>query len=85
MDDKTQRQQREQGQSEATFLKLRAEFQQLVQECSDCRREIEPHWQFCAHCGTRLATHCPGCGNPLPPAGAHACPRCGLTLPQAQP
>jgi predicted amidophosphoribosyltransferase len=38
----------------------------------------------CAHCGTRLATHCPGCGNPLPPAGAHACPRCGLALPQVR-
>ena len=51
----------------------------------ECRREIEAHWQFCAHCGTRLATHCPGCGNPLPPPGAHACPRCGLALPQVSP
>ena len=24
----------------------------------ECRRELEPHWQFCAHCGARLATHC---------------------------
>ena len=65
------------------LLKLHEEFQQFIQECHDCQREIEPHWQFCAHCGTRLATHCPGCGNPLPPAGAHACPRCGLALPSA--
>jgi predicted amidophosphoribosyltransferase len=56
-----------------------------MQECRDCRREIEAHWQFCAHCGIRLATHCPGCGNPLPPLGAHACPRCGVALPQVQP
>jgi hypothetical protein len=32
-----------------------------------------------------LATHCPGCGNPLPPLSAHACPRCGVALPQVQP
>jgi predicted amidophosphoribosyltransferase len=32
-----------------------------------------------------LATHCPGCGNPLPPLGAHACPRCGVALPPVQP
>ena len=85
MDNEQQRQQTEQSQIESSLLKLREEFQQLIQECHDCRREIEPHWQVCAHCGTRLATHCPGCGNPLPPAGAHTCARCGLALPQGQP
>ena len=83
MDDEKQRQQTEQNQVESSLLKLREEFQQLIQECHDCRREIEPHWQFCAHCGIRLATHCPGCDNPLPPAGALACPHCGLALPQS--
>ena len=83
MDNAQQRQQTEQSQVESALLKLREEFHQFIQECYDCQREIEPHWQFCAHCGTRLATHCPGCGNPLPPAGAHACPHCGLALPQA--
>jgi predicted amidophosphoribosyltransferase len=83
MDDEQQRQQTEQNQVESILLKLHEEFQQFIQECHDCQREIAPHWQFCAHCGTRLATHCPGCGNPLPPAGAHACPRCGLALPSA--
>jgi hypothetical protein len=29
----------------------------------------------------RLATQCPGCGNPLPPAGALSCPSCGLAIP----
>lgn len=57
-------------------------FHRFMQECSDCQQEIEPHWQFCAHCGIRLATECPGCGNPLPPAGARACPSCGLAIPQ---
>ncbi|MBM3223100.1 MAG: hypothetical protein FJZ47_04760 [Candidatus Tectomicrobia bacterium] len=75
--------QTEQRREEAQFLKLHTEFQQLMQECSDCRRDIDPHWQFCAHCGIRLATHCPGCGNPLPPVGAQSCPRCGLAMPQA--
>src|SRR5438128_10571976 len=78
-------QQSEQSRMESALLKLQAEFHQLLQECRDCRREIEPHWQVCAHCGVRLATHCPGCGNPLPPAGAHACPRCGLVFPQVDP
>jgi predicted amidophosphoribosyltransferase len=54
----------------------------LLRECRDCQQEVDLHWQFCAHCGTRLATQCPGCGNPLPPAGARSCPSCGLAIPQ---
>jgi hypothetical protein len=81
MDSEKQPQQPEQSEVETTLLKRHEELQQLIQECRDCRREIEAHWQFCAHCGVRLATHCPGCGNPLPPAGAYACPACGLELP----
>ncbi len=85
MDDEKQHQQSEQSRADSAFLKLHEEFNQLTQECQECQREIEPHWQVCAHCGVRLATHCPGCGNPLPPSGAHACARCGLVLPQVQP
>ena len=85
MDDEKHQQQSEESRVESSLLKLHEEFHQFNQECLDCRREIEAHWQFCAHCGTRLATHCPGCGNPLPPPGAQACPRCGLALPQVQP
>ena len=66
MDDEQQQQQSEQSRVESALLKLHEEFHQLLQECLDCRREVEPHWQFCAHCGVRLATHCPGCSNPLP-------------------
>ena len=84
MDDKKY-QQSEESRMESSVRKRQEEFHQFLQECRDCRREIEAHWQFCAHCGIRLATHCPGCDNPLPPAGAHACPRCGLALPQVQP
>jgi hypothetical protein len=57
-------------------------FHRFMHECRECQKEIAPHWQFCAHCGTRLATQCPGCGTPLPPAGAPACPHCGLAIPQ---
>jgi predicted amidophosphoribosyltransferase len=85
MDDKKQQQPSEESRIEASVLKLQEAFHQFIQECLDCRREMEAHWQFCAHCGIRLATHCPGCDNPLPPTGAHTCPRCGLTLPQVQP
>ena len=84
MDEEKQQQQSEESREESALLKLQEAFHQFIQECCDCRREIEGHWQFCAHCGIRLATHCPGCGNPLPPPGAHACPRCGVALPQVQ-
>jgi hypothetical protein len=67
---------------ELDLISQRAAFYELMQECNDCQQEIEPHWQFCAHCGTRLATSCPGCGNPLPPAGVLACFHCGLQIPQ---
>lgn len=82
MDVEKQRQRSEQSQVERALLTLQEEFHQLIQECRDCRREIAPHWQFCAHCGVRLATHCPGCGTALPPAGAPSCPHCGLAIPQ---
>lgn len=68
-------------QNEVIILKRRDELHQLAQECDACRQEVEPNWQFCAHCGVRLATQCPGCGQPLPPAGATACPNCGLVIP----
>ena len=85
MDDEQHQPPPEECRGESTLLKLQEEFHQFMHECRDCRREIEGHWQFCAHCGIRLATHCPGCGNPLPPLGAHACPRCGVALPPVQP
>jgi hypothetical protein len=72
----------EERQLDASIRKLQVEFHQFIHECQACQREIAPHWQVCAHCGVRLATHCPGCGNPLPPAGAQACPRCGVAVPQ---
>lgn len=70
---------------EIIVLNQRAAFHQLMRECYECQQEVDAHWQFCAHCGTRLATRCPGCGNPLPPAGANACFHCGLKIPQIRP
>lgn len=72
-----------QNAAEASLLKQQEAFHVLIQECQECQKDIEPHWQFCAHCGIRLATSCPGCGTPLPPAGAYACPSCGLPLPKS--
>lgn len=57
-------------------------FHQFMQECGDCQKEVAIDWHFCAHCGTRLEIPCPGCGVPLPPAGAKACASCGLAIPQ---
>jgi len=51
MDDEKQRQWSEQSRVECSLLKLQEEFHQLMQACLECRREIEPYWQFCAHCG----------------------------------
>ena len=84
MDNEHQEQPGEERRLDSSMLKLHEEFHQFIHECQACQREIAPHWQVCAHCGVRLATHCPGCGNPLPPAGAHACPRCGVALPQGE-
>jgi hypothetical protein len=66
MDSEQQQPQSEERRGESTLLKLHEEFHQFMQECRDCRREIEGHWQFCAHCGIRLATHCPGCATRCP-------------------
>ena len=85
MDDAPHQLQAEEQREEATLLKLREAFHQCMHECRACRREIAGHWQCCAHCGIRLATHCPGCGNPLPPLGAQACPRCGVAVPHVEP
>ena len=52
----------------------------LQRACSECRTLFEPDWQVCAHCSTRLATHCPRCSVPLPPAGSLRCGHCGLLL-----
>ena len=69
-------------QEDAALLKRSADLHAFLQECTACQEEIEPSWQFCAHCGTRLAITCPGCGAPLPPAGAHSCPACGREIPK---
>ena len=74
MDKEHQEQPGEESRLDASIRKLHEAFHQFIHECQACQREIEPHWQVCAHCGVRLATHCPGCGNPLPPAGGRPAP-----------
>ncbi|HYM14492.1 MAG TPA: zinc ribbon domain-containing protein [Dehalococcoidia bacterium] len=56
-------------------------YRTLAGECGSCRAAFQPDWQFCAHCGVRLATACPACGVPLPPLGATHCGACGIELP----
>jgi len=58
------------------------QFHRFMRECHSCQLDVEPHWQFCAHCGVRRSTECPRCGTPLPPSGAQSCPQCGLEIPQ---
>jgi len=57
----------------------------FIQECRACQTEAPAHWQYCAQCGARLSTQCPGCGHPLPPSGARYCPHCGLEIPHPEP
>jgi predicted amidophosphoribosyltransferase len=58
------------------------QFERFMRECQACQQEVSPNWQFCAHCGIRRSTACPGCQKPLPPVGAPSCPNCGFTIPQ---
>lgn len=57
------------------------ERRQFVRECTDCQTTCPVDWQFCAHCGARLAVTCPSCGEPLPPVGARFCAHCGVEIP----
>ena len=79
--DKEPHDQSNQAEEEATLLKQLEALHRFVDECNACQKEVEVHWQFCAHCGVRLATRCPSCGTPLPPAGAPTCPHCGVAIP----
>jgi hypothetical protein len=61
-----------------------AAFRQFVHACRECQHDLTPHWQLCTHCDIRLATSCPRCAGPLPPAGAYACPCCGCAMPPVE-
>jgi len=61
-----------------------AVFCQFVHECRECQHDVAPHWQLCAHCDLRLTMSCPRCTSPVAPAGAHACPCCGLAMPPVE-
>ena len=67
-------------QEPAKYQNIELAFRTLNQECTRCAAELRPEWQFCAHCDARLATECPACGVPLPPAGATHCGHCGLVF-----
>ncbi len=66
------------------IVRRRTAFELLMAECRSCQSTVDAHWQFCAHCGIRLSTECPGCGEPLPPLGAKSCPHCGLQIPRME-
>jgi hypothetical protein len=59
-------------------------FCQFVHECRACQYDVAPHWQLCAHCDVWLAISCLQCTDPLPPAGAYACPCCGFAMPPVE-
>jgi len=61
-----------------------AAFCQFVHECRECQHDFAPHWQLCTHCDIRLALSCPQCAGAVSPAGACACPCCGLAMPPVE-
>jgi hypothetical protein len=61
-----------------------AAFCQFVHECRACQHDVAPHWQLCTHCDLRLALSCPQCAGSISPAGAYACPCCGLAMPPVE-
>ncbi|MGQ4810668.1 hypothetical protein NKDENANG_04174 [Candidatus Entotheonellaceae bacterium PAL068K] len=82
-DDKQQ--QSSQAEDDSSLLTQHEAFHHFMRKYSVCQQEVKPDWQARAHCGTRLDTSCPDCGNALPLAGANACPSCGLTIPLVSP
>lgn len=81
-DDEGQRREPHDNSQELPLVERLERFRQFMRECTSCQLEVEPHWQFCAHCGVRRSTECPGCGKPLPPSGSSSCPLCGLEIPK---
>ena len=61
-----------------------AAFCQFIYDCRECQHDLTPHWQLCTHCDIRLALACPQCTGPVSPAGAYACPCCGLAMPPVE-
>ncbi len=59
-------------------------FRRFVVTCSECQAEMSADWHYCTSCGSRLATECPACQQPLPPYGARFCPHCGLLIPKIE-
>lgn len=57
--------------------------ERFLRECGACQATMPIDWQYCGDCGTRLATRCPSCGEPLPPLGAKYCGHCGVEIPSA--
>ena len=68
--------------SESELLRLRKLIETFTKRCQRCQLTMPMDWQYCAQCGLRLATQCPGCSKPLPPTGGLFCPYCGLEIPQ---
>jgi hypothetical protein len=61
-----------------------AAFCQFVHACRECQHDVIPYWQLCTHCDIRLALSCPQCAGSVSPAGAYACPCCGLAMPPVE-
>ena len=60
-------------------------FRRFVTVCAECQAEMSADWHYCTDCGSRLATECPACQQPLPPYGARFCPHCGMLIPRIAP
>lgn len=70
---------------QATLPQLRGGLTEFTRRCQSCQTEVPADWQYCGGCADRLATPCPGCGRPAPPAGSRVCANCGWPVPATAP
>ena len=63
----------------STQTKSRPAAPDSTSVCSKCKKEIDPGFAFCPHCGKDLKNTCPGCQSEVE-KGWKVCPHCGTEL-----
>jgi len=64
---------------EETLKRLAGPKVEMASECPACHAMIEPNWESCPYCGTKLQKFCAHCGHELEEDVA-ICPHCGTPV-----
>lgn len=64
---------------EKTLKRLAGPTVEMASECPSCHAVIEPNWESCPYCGTKLQKFCAHCGHELE-EGVAICPYCGTSV-----